>query len=135
LRQTLLGGDHTLTVSLRPIVRQRPESGESEAALAAVENIREYTTRVHVSVPWNKRAEEMMTQRSGRRAGLSRNVRSYRSRFAAVSAWRRCPLAESLAEWINCRRSRQRERPLSGAFLLADDGIRTHDLLHGKQML
>jgi hypothetical protein len=29
----------------------------------------------------------------------------------------------------------ERERPRSGAFLLADDGIRTHDLLHGKQML
>jgi hypothetical protein len=25
--------------------------------------------------------------------------------------------------------------PASGGFLLADDGIRTHDLLHGKQTL
>ena len=47
----------------------------------------------------------------------------------------RGPLAKPLAEGIPRRPSRQRERPLSGAFLLADDGARTHDLLHGKQTL
>jgi hypothetical protein len=45
------------------------------------------------------------------------------------------PLAETLASATRRRRARQRERPLSGAFPLADDGTRTHDLLHGKQTL
>ena len=31
--------------------------------------------------------------------------------------------------------ARKRKSPLSGGFLLADDGTRTHDLLHGKQTL
>jgi hypothetical protein len=57
-----LGGDHTLTVYVRPFVVQRPEGHLTEADLASEETTLEYTTRVHVNVPWNKRPEELMAQ-------------------------------------------------------------------------
>jgi hypothetical protein len=57
-----LGGDRTLTLFVRPIVSQQEEGGFSETARAAESDIRDYTTRVHVNVPWNKRPEELMTQ-------------------------------------------------------------------------
>lgn len=57
-----LGGTRTLSLFVRPIVVLRGNTGNPDAALAAESDIREYTTRVHVSVPWNKRPEEVMTQ-------------------------------------------------------------------------
>jgi hypothetical protein len=57
-----LGGDHTLTLFVRPIVREREERGVSDTSRAIEANIRDYTTRVHVSVPWNRRPEELLTQ-------------------------------------------------------------------------
>ena len=57
-----LGGDHTLTLFVRPIVSQELTGADSETSQAAEANIRDYTTRVHVDVPWNKRPEELMTQ-------------------------------------------------------------------------
>ena len=35
--------------------------------------------------------------------------------------------------WKNCKHSTKKS-PLPGAFARADDGTRTHDLLHGKYM-
>jgi len=57
-----LGGDHTLTLFVRPIVRQREEGGASDVSLATESDVRDYETRVHVNVPWNKRPEEFMTR-------------------------------------------------------------------------
>jgi hypothetical protein len=57
-----LGGTHSLTLRVRPIVRQRPTGRPSEADVAAASAIREYEARVDVDVPWNKRPEELMTR-------------------------------------------------------------------------
>jgi hypothetical protein len=57
-----LGGDHTLTLYVRPIVSQELAGADSETSRAAKANIRDYTTSVHVDVPWNKHPEELMTQ-------------------------------------------------------------------------
>lgn len=57
-----LGGDHSLTLFVRPIVRQRKEGGASDVPIATESDIRDYETRVHVDVPWNKRPEEFMTR-------------------------------------------------------------------------
>jgi hypothetical protein len=45
------------------------------------------------------------------------------------------PLAKTLAVASRRRLAHQRKGPVSGAFYGADDGTRTHDLLHGKQTL
>jgi hypothetical protein len=57
-----LGGDHTLTVFLRPIVRRRESGAQTEVDLATDAEIRDYETQVHVDVPWNEKPEELMTQ-------------------------------------------------------------------------
>lgn len=57
-----LGGDHTLTLFVRPIVRLREEGPPTDTSLAIEANVRDYTIRTHVDVPWNKRPEELMTQ-------------------------------------------------------------------------
>jgi len=44
-------------------------------------------------------------------------------------------LAETLAARVSVTHPVNKKGPLSGAFLLADDGIRTHDLLHGKRIV
>jgi hypothetical protein len=56
-----VGGDHTLTLFVRPVVKltEGPVSATSRAAQA---DIRDYATDVHVNVPWNKRPEEVMIQ-------------------------------------------------------------------------
>jgi hypothetical protein len=41
---------------------QELAGADSETSRAAKANIRDYTTSVHVDVPWNKRPEELMTQ-------------------------------------------------------------------------
>jgi hypothetical protein len=45
------------------------------------------------------------------------------------------PLAQALAKTLYRLLPTNRKPRLSGAFFGADDGTRTHDLLHGKQTL
>ena len=53
-----LGGDHNLTLDVRPIVETRP----SNAAAVTRANVRSYSTAVHVTVPWDERPAALMTQ-------------------------------------------------------------------------
>jgi hypothetical protein len=55
-----IGGTHTLILYVRPIVKTTYHNVEE--ALAAESDVRDYATRVHVNVPWNKRPEEFMTR-------------------------------------------------------------------------
>ena len=75
------------------------------------------------SSPWLTIAEAADYLHTSERT-IERMVARDRVRSTTVAVRARC-----------ATRAEQRKTPLSGAFQRADDGTRTHDLLHGKQTL
>jgi hypothetical protein len=83
-----LGGDHTLTLYVRPIVSQQLTGSDSATSRAAKANIRDYTTSVHVDVPWNKRPEELMTQVASTLSVAEGLVKTLTALiFASIALW------------------------------------------------
>ncbi|MDQ4040782.1 MAG: hypothetical protein M3141_03430 [Actinomycetota bacterium] len=58
-----VGGDHTLILNVRPIMRIKASGDVPVSVLeAASSNVQEYETAVHVDVPWTERPQETMSR-------------------------------------------------------------------------
>ncbi|HEX6499841.1 MAG TPA: hypothetical protein VF054_12525 [Micromonosporaceae bacterium] len=58
-----IGGEHTLVLQLRPVVKIRPERSGNESTAADLDaSIAEYETSVRVTVPWTERPQETMSR-------------------------------------------------------------------------
>lgn len=57
-----IGGDHNLSLKVRPIVQFRRTDGSTVLIDASRSNVQEYETRVHVKVPWSERPQETMSR-------------------------------------------------------------------------
>ena len=78
----------------------------------------------------------LVPPRSHLRLSRSRPSRRARRDGARLSSFDQAIKWAQTQSWSVCLVLRRQQKPrLSGAFSEADDGTRTHDLLHGKQML
>jgi len=57
-----IGGNQTLLLDMRPIVKVRYASGRDSFASAEDANIQTYAIKVHVDVPWTERPAELMSR-------------------------------------------------------------------------
>jgi hypothetical protein len=57
-----LGGDHTLVIELRPVLELKSRSGHQFDTSLAASDIAEYPVSADVSVPWQERPAELMSE-------------------------------------------------------------------------
>jgi hypothetical protein len=57
-----IGGEKSLVLQVRPIVKFRGVAGDNILASASRSSVQEYETSVHVGVPWSDRPQETMTR-------------------------------------------------------------------------
>jgi hypothetical protein len=58
-----IGGENSLVLKVRPIVRLRPEDDAEDVSAREFEsNVLEYETLAHVDVPWTERPQETMSR-------------------------------------------------------------------------